>query len=207
MTIISTTHLSRELPSDATDTDNQITDAVTQASAFVDTWTSKHFFPFEDYTASPLATNAPDVIVRKCIEIAKAIYYQRIAWTNGRGDEGVYWDQRLKEYRNDLEKITIAPTWTEETISLSAINTMGLGNRTNGGGWTQVIPSTAQVVDSGSDVWIYPDDWEISMGGRYSDEYTDRWYLYSNTSSLSGTIRYMKTYRNDGLDYARYSRL
>lgn len=206
--IISTTMLTNELPSDATDTNNVITNAVSMASSFVNTW-AKNYDPFDDYQVSPEIALAPDIIVRICIEVAKAYYYMGIGQIYRDGNENTAWNDQISNYREQLLNIIIEPTWETQTISLNTYNTMIIGSRTiTGGMWPRVIPHNAQVIGSGSNVWTYPDDWYIRKGGVYDNEYLDAWYLdCTNGSSVEGTLRYMRTYRNDYRDYARYSEI
>jgi len=207
MAIISATTLIAELPTDAPNSNSEIQDAVDRASAFVDTWTSNKYYPWDSFTASPLTINAPSEIEHACIQVAVALYKQRIAERSRDGQEIVSNGEMLEYWRQYLQSIDVSPTWETETISLdSSTLSMGLGSRTNSIVWTQVIPQTVQVTSGSGNVWTQPDDFEVTLGGRYNNEYRDRWYLRADSSSFEGTVRYMRSYRSDGLDYARYSR-
>lgn len=202
-TIISVARLLRELPPGASNDNNQVTDAVDQATDFCNTWAIK-YDPWDEYDTSPDTPRAPNSIVRICLEVGKAYYHMAIGeiWRNR--EEQTTWEQVLAFYETRLKTIKVAPTWEEQTISLGSDNAMVIGSRTNTGGmWPRVIPQTAQVI-SGTTVYLQPDDWHISKGGEFDNEYRDAWYLYAESSSLSGTLRYMRTYRSDGYDYATY---
>jgi hypothetical protein len=202
--IIHTSHLLDELPTDASDTDNRVTDAVNRATGFVNTWTSKRYYPWDDYQTSPLVTRAPYEIVHACIEVGKAFYYMRIGQIFRDHGENVAWQAVLDYYKDYLGSIEVQPTWEEQSISLNSNNAMVIGDRNAGGAWPQVIPQTAQVISDASNVWLQPDDWYIRKGGEYTDEHYDAWYFYAESSSTEGTLRYQRTYRKDGMDYARY---
>jgi len=208
MTIISTTMLTSGLPSDAATDTTQISDAVLEATAFVNTWSSKKYDPFDDYQESPELILAPREIGRICLQVAKAYYYMGVGEIYRDGNENASWELILETYRSQLISIDIQPTWETQAISLNTDNSMVIGSRvTTGGMWPRVIPQTAQVISGAGNTWLYPDDWTITKGGDYDDEYLDAWYLRADTgSTVEGTLRYMRTYRNDGRDYARYSR-
>lgn len=208
MAIVSVSMLSNRLPGSPSGSD--LTLAVNRASSFVNTWAHK-YDPFDDYQESPEAILAPAEIGELCLISAEAFYYKQIGQRSRNGDEVQKWHEFLYKgegsIRYQLEHIKIEPEWKTQTISLNSDNAMIIGSRTTTGGmWPRVIPFTAQVISATSNVWITPDDWYIRKGGLYDDEYRDAWYLDCDSgSSVEGTLRYMRTYRNDHLDYARYS--
>jgi hypothetical protein len=206
MTIISTALLSKELPKDAVSDEEHLTTAVAQASSFVDTWTSNHYDPFDDYTTSEGTETfpAPQAIVRECLEVAKAIFWMGVGQVFRDGEEKSSWQDFLDNKETSLSKIKVNPEWKSQAISLNSSNAMVIGARSTAGFWPRIIPHTAQVVSGESNVWLKPDDWYIQQGGEHEDEYSDAWYLYAASSSVEGTLRYMRTHRNDGFDYARY---
>jgi len=210
MSIISTTMLSARLPGTADASTLQL--AVTRATSFINTWAIK-YDPFDDYQESPEEILAPDEIGEMCLLAAEAYYYKQIGLRSRNSDEMQYWNailyggEGVTGLKTQLKDIKIEPTWETQTISLNTYNCMLIGSRTaTGAMWPRVIPFTAQVISGGSSVWVQPDDWYIRTGGQYNDEYWDAWYLdVTSGSSVEGTLRYMRTYRNDGLDYARYN--
>jgi len=205
MAIISTTMLSDRIPGTADAT--ALSNAVSKATAFVNTYASKHYDPFDDYLDSPETILAPDEIGEICLQVAEAYYYLNIGQTSRDGNDRAVWKEILDGYRAELKEIHVAPTWETQAISLNSNNCMIIGSRTlTGGMWPRVIPQTAQVISNTSSVWLYPDDWFIRKGGMYDDEYYDAWYFDVNRgSSVAGTLRYMRTYRCDGYDYLKYS--
>ena len=203
--IISEAMLTRRLPSDAYNGGNEIVDAVYASSALVNSVCS-HYDPFDEYTASPEATAAPREIVDATYRIAEAMYFMNVGTRHRNGEELPYWQKVVADYTALLRTIRIEPLWVSQSIVLDANNAMGIGDRNAGGMWPRVIPQTAQVISAGSSVWLQPDDWEMRRGGSFTDEYPDRWYLYASSSSVEGTLRYMRTFRNDAYDYAKYGR-
>jgi hypothetical protein len=214
MTIISTSMLSARLPGTATST--HLTDAVNRASAFVNTW-AINYDPFDDYQESPEAILAPQDIGEICLEVGVAMYYKARGQITHDGliDETI--DGQLLRKRTELKEIQIEPTWSTQTISLNSDNVMVIGSRTTTGGmWPRIIPFTAQVISANGDAttqWVQPDDWEIVRGGDNkfnnsgSSQFPDAWYFVVDSgSSVEGTLRYMRTWRNDTRDYMRYSR-
>lgn len=207
MAIISISMLSNRLPGSPSGSD--LTLAVNRASSFVNTW-AQRYDPFDDYQESPESILAPAEIGELCLSAAEAFYYKQIGQRNRNGDEVQKWHDYLygdNGLKKQLQTIKIEPEWKTQAISLTSDNVMVIGSRTvTGGMWPRVIPFTAQVISATTNVWVYPDDWYIRKGGLYDDEYRDAWYLdCDNGSQVEGTLRYMRTYRSDGLDYARYS--
>ena len=203
MTIIATAHLIRELPLDATNENGAIDDAVEQASSFVQNHAIRYEY-FDDYQESPVDILAPGEVGRVCLEVAKAFYYLRIAQVNRNGDDLLFWQSIIDNYKSELKTIIIEPTWETQTISLDSNKAMRIGTLDNGGTWPHVIPFKSEVISATTNTWVYHEDFEIEKGGRYTDENPNAWYLYADTSSLEGTLRYLRTWRKDGFDYARH---
>lgn len=204
-TIIPIQYLREELPDDAVNSRGEMTDAIYQATAFVNTY-ARNYWPFDEFnsSASPQVPRAPYEIVSICKQVAKLYYYQNIGERYRDGNEGEVIGDQFDRYKDELRSIRIEPTWEEQTVSLDSNNAMVVGDRNAGGMWPQVIPQTVQVISGSTNVWVSPDDWTVTMGGRYDNEYPDAWYLYAESSSVEGTMRFMRTYRNDRGDYARY---
>jgi len=204
MSIIPLVLLQNELPSDAVNSNNELTYAIAQATNFCNNWAYK-YDPFDDYDTDDDTTRAPDQIVRICLEMAKIYYWETVGEVTRDGDNYQIMQNEIENYQKKLQEIQISPSWEEQAISLDTNYCMLVGSRTNTGGmWPRVIPQTAQVID-GYNVWVRPDHWTIRKGGTYSGEYPDAWYLeVSSSYSVAGTLRYMRTYRNDSIDYARY---
>lgn len=202
MTIVSINMLSNRLPGVAASSD--LTLAVNRASGFVNTWAIR-YDPFDDYQESPEDILAPAEIGGICLEVAESEYYLEIGQVERDGNDSFTWSDFKDLKKEELKTINIEPTWETQTISLNSDNVMVIGSRsTTGGMWPRIIPGTAQVID-GSNVWARMDDWIIRKGGCYDDEWPDAWYLDVNRgSSVAGTLRYMRSYRNDTRDYMKY---
>ena len=213
MTIISTNMLADRIPGSPASTD--LTLAVNRANGFVNTW-AKNYDPFDDYQESPEAILAPAEIGSICLEVAEAEYYLEIGEVQRDGNDSFTWHDFKELKKEQLKEINIEPTWETQTISLNSDYVMVIGSRsTTGGMWPRVIPHTAQVISASGDAsvqWIQPDDWHIVLGGDNisrisSSQFPDAWYFVANRgSSVEGTLRYMRTYRNDAKDYMRYDR-
>jgi hypothetical protein len=204
MTIISTAMLDSRLPGTANST--SLTNAVNRASGFVNTWAVK-YDPFDDFQESPEAILAPPEIGEICLQCGEAFYFLDIGQTRRDGNDELYWDEFLERKRTELMSISVSPTWETQTISLNSDKAMVIGSRTvTGGMWPRAIPFNAQVISGSSNTWINFDDFTVNQGGFHDNEYPDAWYFYAETSSVEGTLRYMRTYRNDHMDYLSYSR-
>ncbi len=209
MSIISTSMLSARLP--GTPDSSYLQLSVNRATSFVNTWATK-YDPFDNYQESPEEILAPDEIGEICLLAAEAFYYKQIGQRSRNVDEVQYWNavlyggEGITSLKTQLGDIEIEPTWETQTISLNSNHVMVIGSRTTTGGmWPRIIPFTAQAISGGSNTWTQPEDWYIRTGGNYNDEYWDAWYFdVTSGSSVEGTLRYMRTYRNDGIDYARY---
>lgn len=197
--------LTNRLPSDASDANSDISNAIVRATSFVDTWAYK-YDPFDDYQASPEVILAPAVIGEIALEVAEAYYFMGVAQRQRDGDTLKYYDSILIVKRDELRNANITPVWIEQTVALDSNDCMIIGDRTvTGGMWPRVIPFTAQIIN-GSTVYVMPDDFTIRKGGANDNEYPDAWYLdTTESSSVAGTLRYMRTYRNDSHDYMRYT--
>lgn len=119
--IIPVLHLEKVLPTDADDKLGAITNAVTEASAFVNTWTSRHYETWDDYTEGTednYTLNAPREICYITLQIAKHMYYMNIGSITRDGAEEIDHEARIEYYRNLLEKIDIKPTKHTMEINL-----------------------------------------------------------------------------------------
>ena len=213
MTIISTSMLSNRLPGVAAGSD--LTSAVNRASAFVNTW-AQDYDPFDDFQESPEVILAPAEIGSVCLEVAEAEYYIEIGQVQRDGNDDFTWHDFKALKKEELKEINIEPTWETQAISLNSDYVMLIGSRTTSGGmWPRIIPFTAQVISASGDSavqWVQPDDWQVILGGENitrvnSSQFPDAWYLVVNRgSAVEGTLRYMRTYRNDTIDFMRYGR-
>ncbi len=204
MSIISTAYLQAELPTVDFDS-TAAASAVVRASGFCNTWTSKHYYAWDDYQASPDLPLAPPEIVQICLELAKCYYYLTTNEENADGDKVERCYSIIEVQKQELLNIDIAPTLESLTISLSSENTQVIGSQnTTSGTFPQVLKSSSIISDS-SNVWNYGDDYTMRKGGANTDEYYNAYYLEANSSSVEGTLKYWRTYRNDGIDYMRHS--
>jgi len=204
MSIISTSMLTSRLPG-ISDGDTAL-NVINRGTSFVNTWTSKRYDPWDDFTESPEAAVAPYEIVEICLEVSEVFYYLDIGQKSRDGNDLTVYHDFLKGKKEELLSIDISPTWHNQAISLNSNKNMVIGNRTSGT-WTRVIPFNANIISNGTSIWTHPQHWTIRKGGNYVDEYTDAWYLDCNTGySVEGTLKYMRTYRKDCMDYARYSK-
>jgi hypothetical protein len=137
--IISTAHLQKVLPSDASDDNNEITNAVTEATALVNTWTSRHYETWDGYTGTD-TSNAPREIVYICTQIAKHLYYQNIGSVTRDGAEEIDHEQRIEYYRQLLEKIDVQPIECTKTINLDDDGYMLIARNQN------ILPWKAHIV-------------------------------------------------------------
>ena len=206
MPIISESLLENELPDSAENANNYITMAVNRASGFVNTWTSKSYDPWDNYDTANDVARAPSEIVAYTINIAK-LEFNRINGVVSRDeDDNDIYEESINRYKEELSNIDISPIFVDQTISLDSNYNMLIGSRTTTSGiWTRVIPKNAFITSAGSSVYIVNDDFWITKGGTYDDEYPEAWYLRTNQgSSVEGTLSYMRTYRKDMKDYAIY---
>lgn len=203
--IIPVAHLTKVLPSDAADTNSEKTNAVTEASAFVNTWTSKHYETWDEYTAGSddaYTLEAPREITHICTQIAKHMYYQNIGSVMRDGAEEIDHEERIEYYRKMLIDINVKPTKHTTTVSLDTNGYQLIARNQN------ILTHKGHIVSLESDVtniWNIGRHFNIIKGGCIdADEYwNDGWYLDASTYSttLEGTLHYWRSYRNDGRDY------
>lgn len=204
MTIISTAMLQKILPSDATDTNSEITNAVTMSNAIVNTETSDRYESWEDYSDTSIV--APADIGFYCLQIAKHIYYQNIGSVVRDGAEEIDHEERIDYYRNLLKKIKIPPKLCTLTISLDSDGYQLIARNQNILTYKgYIISSDSSSSDSGATRWNIGTHFWILKGSQIdTDSYwTDGWYLdgSSHKDDLEGTLYYYRSYRIDGKDY------
>jgi hypothetical protein len=228
--IIPVSYLAKVLPSDATDSNSEQTNAVTEASAFVNTYTSKHYETWDGYTGTSTYTlHAPREICYITTQLAKHMYYMNIGSVVRAGSEDVDREARVEYYRNMLEKIDVKPTQHMIEISLDdrgyqliARNQNILthkGHIDSATGISSSSGSSSSSASSDSDssddevatttvtstVWNLGKHFYIIKGGCIDAEeyWNDGWYLDASTykDSISGYLYYWRSYRNDGRDY------
>ncbi len=209
--IIPVVNLAKVLPSDATDTNSEQTWAVTEASAFVNTWTSKHYETWDAYTSTD-TLNAPREICYITTQIAKHMYYHNIGSVTRDGAEDVDHEARIEYYRDLLSKIDVKPTQHELTVDLDddgyqliARNQNILTHRGHIAEATgQSSSSSSESTQTGT-IWNIGKHFYIIKGGLIDayNYWNDGWYLDASTyvSTLSGTLYYWRSYRRDGKDY------
>ena len=209
--IIPVSYLAKVLPSDATDTNSEQTNAVTEASAFVDTWTSKHYEPWDDYTGTS-TLNAPREICYITTQLAKHMYYMNIGSTQRDGAEDVDHEARIEYYRNLLTNIDVKPTEHTLTINLDDDGYQLIARNKNILTCRGYIGPIAENSSSSSDgtedsdvVWNLGVHYFIRRGSSIDTQeyWNDGWYVDGTTykDSLSGVLHYWRSYRNDGKDY------
>ncbi len=211
MTIISIAMLQDELPTDASDSNNEITYAVNRGNSFVNTY-AEAYEPFDDFTESPEEVQAPPQIGRICLDASKAFYYLGIGEVSRDGNEVSFWNAVLYGengnggLKQQLKDIKIEPTWQTQNIRLDSNDAMVIGSRQSSSGrFPKVIPYLANV-NQGSGVYNINDDFVIRRGGNYDDEWRDAWYLEVQRGDITGgTLQYLRSYRIDSFDYAKYN--
>lgn len=205
MSIVSINMLSARIPGSPSGAD--LLKAVNRATGFVNTWTSMNYDPWQDFQASPELTLAPVEIAEECLEIAETMYYIEIGEIQRDGEGRNLHQEFLKDKRESLQTINVMPTWESQTISLDSNNRMVIGTRDSVTGvWPRVIPFNAEVVSSSSSTWIRGEDWYIRRGGVNQNEFGNAWYFDAQSSSVAGTLHYLRTYRKDTKDYMNYSK-
>ena len=196
--------LTNILPSGTPNPNNEISDAVNMATDFVNAYAT-HYDTFDDYSSSPETVNAPLYVGMICRDVAKVFYMQLIGEVYRDGGENATWQTVLNAKKQELANLTIEPVWVEQAIVLDSNNSMIIGDRNNGGSWPRVIPWRSEIIETGGSQFFRPDDFEIIKGGINQDDYPEAWYLTTANTQINGhTLRYMRTFRNDGMDYARY---
>ncbi|HUX59530.1 MAG TPA: hypothetical protein VMV77_21330 [Bacteroidales bacterium] len=205
MSIVSINMLSDRIPGTSDGTD--LLNAVNRATSFVNTWTSKVYDPWEDFQASPELLLAPQVIGEICIEVAEAMYYMLIGQIQRDGEGNDLWRQLLDDKKEELQNIDVNPEWKSQAISLDSNKRMVVGTRnTVTGVYPRVIPFNANVISGAGNNWNRGTDYYVRQGGINRDENSDAWYFDAQSSSLEGTLNYLRTYRKDTKDYMTYSR-
>lgn len=206
--IVPVSYLTRELPSDASDSDGLITGAIIEAGQFVNTW-AKQYEQWPDYTdngGGSYTINAPREISRICTQIAKLLYYQAIGRVDRDGLEDERNDKRMEGYKVLLGEIEVSPTVYNLTINLNSDG-------------TQLIARNQKILryhplcrieshTSPANITYQGQDWDIRQGGTFDSEYADGWYLDSlgNDDLIEGTLYYARSWRNDNKDYIRFWR-
>lgn len=200
--IIPTAYLAKVLPSDALDTNEEQTNAVTEASAFVNTWTSRHYETWEAYTdngGGSYTINAPSEIEYVTRQVAKHMYYMNIGSVMRDGAEDVDHERRIEYYRVLLETIDVKPTQHSTAVSLDSEGYQLIAQNEN------ILTHKAKIDSGSSNIWNLGKHFWIKKGSIIdTDDYlTDGWYLDGSTyaSTLEGTLYYWRSYRNDGRDY------
>ncbi len=206
MSIIPVSLLESELPDSAENNNNELTKAVNRATSFVNTWTSKKYDPWDNFTTNDV-TVAPDAIVEIAVEVAK-MFYQKTAgvvWRDGE-DNDLYADAK-ENFKTELMDIIVPPEFQTLTISLDPNDSMVIGSRTTTTGiWTRVLPAFSHITSASVNIYVYGEDFAISKGGYNEDEYPDAWYLRAEDSNVEGVLSYQRTYRKDMHDYLVYTK-
>jgi hypothetical protein len=204
-TIISVTHLKNILPSDAADTNNDLTNAVSEASSLVNSWAS-HYMPFAEVDVNGYA-QAPGIVVYYCRQIAKCLYYMGIGQIYRDGAEKKSWQEDLEYYKKLLNELEIEPTVHTVVLTLDSNYRMLIARNQN------ILPQHTQCKllsnESPQNSWNFGEHWTISKGRMYDGEYEDGWYFTAidDETTIEGTLYYVKSYRNDTRDYMRYNNL
>jgi hypothetical protein len=201
MTIISTTNLSSELPSDTNA--NALTDAVNQGSNLTQTWAT-HYEWFPDHASNVIA--APDEIGRACIEICKAIYWMRVGHVYRDSQEISTWQDVLDYYKKYPGEIELEPEESTVTIGLNSDGVQLIARNQH------ILPyhPSCRVVSTAAPtttIWNLGYHWTIRKGNDAEDEFLDGWYLDAEQykSTIEGTLYYYWSFRSDSLDYLKYS--
>lgn len=143
--IIPVAHLRKYLPSDATDINEEMTNAVYESSAFVNTWTSKRYETWDDYTEGDeddYTLNAPREICHICTQVAKHMYYLNIGSVQRDGAEDVDHEARIEYYRAMLEKIDVKPVKYSKQIELDDDGYMLIARNQN------ILPFKAYIISN-----------------------------------------------------------
>jgi hypothetical protein len=217
--IIPVQWLDDALPEDATDAFGALTNAVTQASAFCNTWAT-HYLEFEACTLTGTDSvagadsssssseaddddwtiNAPIEIAYMCLDIAKAIYWQNQGQVYRDGSEQETWTGILDGYRERLGKIEIAPTRHSVTISLDSKGYQLITRSPH----YNILTHNAYITSATTNVWNLGRHYQIVRGACIDvmTYFTDGWYLDCRTyTNVEGTLYYYRTYRKDLIDY------
>jgi len=200
MTIISTTLLTNELPSDADAT--AVTNAVAESSVLVNTW-AVNYEGFPDISGSTIM--APREVARACLEIAKALYWTGVGQVYRDGNESESWQALLDYYETYLGKIDIEPTGSSKTISLDS---NGVQLIARGQHILRYHPKNRveSAASPSSIIWNQGTHWDIRKGSDPDAEFLDGWYFDAATydETIEGTLYYYRSWRNDSKDYLRF---
>lgn len=201
MTIISTTNLSAELPSDISST--ALTDAVNQGSELTQTWATR-YDRFPDHATNVIT--APQEIGRICLEICKAIYWQRVGQVYRSANELTTWQDVLDHYKKYLGEIELEPAESTVTISLNSDGVQLIARNQH------ILPyhpscRVTSIAGATTKFWNRGYHWTIRPGNDSDSEFLDGWYFDAEQykSTIEGTLAYYRSYRNDGLDYLKYA--
>jgi hypothetical protein len=200
--IIPVLHIEKQLPDDATDKLSAITNAAYESSAFVNTWTSRHYETWDEYTEESddgYTLNAPREICHVCTQVAKHMYYLNIGSIQRDGAEEIDHEARIEYYRKMLEKIQVKPTQHTLTISLDSDGYQLIAQNQN------ILTHKAKITSATTNKWNLGSHFYIIKGSAIDvDDYlTDAWYVDGSSyrGRLEGTLYYWRSYRNDGRDY------
>lgn len=209
MTIINAAMINQELP-DGSSVSQGVID---EADSFVKNATSRVYDTWDDYLESTKATTAPGEIVRLTKEITKAMYFLSKGQTNRSGTEHEYWSNFLKEKKLELSTVQIQPTWYTQTVALNSNYCMLIGKDVHDTGFSgtfyRIIPASALLIltNQASTDLINGYDFQIRKGLYQNSEFTEGWYfeLLKTSATTTGSLKVLRTYRNDGVDYQKYS--
>lgn len=205
MSILTAATLEAELPSGADVTSSLLS----EIDSFVNNSTSNKYDKWDDATLSPEIEQVPYEIIRIAKEVGKAMYYLSVCQTSREGAEYKFWTDSLTAKKKELKEIQILPVWYEQVVSLDLLTSSmlvgpGVSDAKFNGLFHRVIPFNAQIESDHGAIWTYGYKWKIRKA-YYADEYPLAWYLDCQSSSdVEGTLKYMRTFRNDGADYLKY---
>lgn len=205
--IIPVEYLDNVLPEDADNQMDRQTNAVTMATAFVNTYAS-HYLPFDGYSVTTgsgdeddtYTINAPNVIAQICTQVAIAFYFLSTDQVMRDGEERQLWNATLDRYKEGLRDIEIEPDEYQVTVSLDSEGYQLIARNQN------IIPNTAFITSGSSNIWNNGEHFYIRKGQLDADDYYfDGWYLDGSNEKddLEGTLTYYRSYRRDGKDYMK----
>lgn len=202
MAIVPVNYLQREMKPDTDDTNSLLTRAIEQAGDFVD-GACVNYEEWPDFTTSGGVdtVNAPPVIERYCLQVAKAYYYLSVGVQYRDGTE-TRWDDLLIDYNLQLRALEVEPTASSTTISVNSDGVQLIARNQH----ILRFHPLCRVESATTNVWNQCIHWDIRKGNDNNDEQFDGWYFdaSSYTSSIEGTLYYVRSWRNDGLDYQKY---
>lgn len=206
MSIIPVSLLESELPDSAENNNNELTKAVNRATSFVNTWTSKKYDPWDNFTTNDV-TLAPDVIVEIAVGVAVLFYRKTSGDVSRDGEDNDLYIESKEDFKTELMDIIVPPKFQTLTIDLDSNDSMVIGSRTTTTGiWTRVLPANSHITSATTNIYVYGEDFTISKGGYNEDEYPEAWYLRAEDSNVEGTLNYMRTFRKDMHDYLVYTK-